>query len=819
MTPLVCVMPYARVLAWPDREGKPEGARCPYMPLEDALTREFRTDAHTAGYSVPHVERRLRDDALEQLPDGVPMQLALFDCDCPAAHKAAGGEPGISASEAWWLGEIEKVSTLTGEHPHPFVFRTRGGYRILYRLPEPFVIRNATDGERWTQTYLRWVAYLSRRFGIVADPGCKDWQRLYRLPHATREGDHPERRETIGTPTAIGVWACNPSAPDMAAAEALSKKKPERKVLPGATSSNYSGDGLFFYALRARGDIGDEKQRGQWLIRCPRESEHSKGSTFDSSTVLFAPGYGHELGWIDCKHSNCGHDRYTSKDWLDCFSESEVVSARQAAGIEHRSKTREQVYEDEERAAIQDDQSEDDSLTAEHVPLRKVGRYDPERVVLSWVLARPTLLDIVRAKMTYDDFSTSGHRAMWQAMCALADQQTELTVGTVVGWLQDKRRLSEVGKTRDAAVVAIEEYVAQAPAEDDGLDPYVRRVCDRSRLRKTGALARKIAASWDSYSGDAQVFLDRAVEAFRGIADAGNMLTIKHVSEVLSDKYRLWMLMKAGRTAKGLETGFKDLDGILYGLNGCKLYLLAARPGLGKTALALNIATKVACDGYAVAFFSMEMDEQEVTDRQLAALSGVDLKKISLGLVAKEEDPGLNDAGIVLARYPIWIDDTADLSLSELRAKAKRVDLEIKRGGGAGLALVVVDYIGLMREGESKHRSREQAVAENSRGLKILAKEMKIPVLTLVQMNRAIEQRKGRPQLSDLRETGSLEQDADVVMFLYREPKKNEEMKRDGKTELIIAKHRGGPCGVVELFFHGRITRFDSYTGKEQDVA
>ena len=807
---LVPIIPFPRVLAWPDKDGKQEGARCPYVELVDALTREYKTDAHTTAYSVPHIERRLRDDALPKLTDGVPMRLFLADVDCPEAHKAAGGSSGLAAGEEWWLAEIDKVKELAVEHSAPFVFRTRGGYRILYRLPEPFVIKTAADGERWTQTYLRWIAYLGRRFGIVADPGCKDWQRLYRLPHATRDdGGKPENRETIGDPSAIGAWACNPSSEDIAASEALGKKKPERRILPGLAPSSYSGEGLFFHLLKAKGDIGALVDPGKWTIRCPLESEHSKGQTFDSSTVLFAPGYGHELGWINCKHSTRGHDRYTSRDWLRCFGESEIESARAAAGIE-KHVARPRTYEEEERYALSDDDQSESGPDAAEAQARRPSKYDPERVVLSWVLAKPALIDLARARLTADDFTTPAHRALWSSMCELTDGRAEIGVAAVVGWLEDRRRLHEIGDTRERAISALEDFCAQAPADDRRLDPFIERVLDRSRMRRMGTAARAIVASAVSYAGDVQAFADRAVSVFRDIADRRDMLTVSHVSDVLREKFRLWSLMTTGRTAHGIETGFTDLDRILGGWRQEKLYVLAARPGVGKSALGLNTATHVSANGGGVAFFSMEMSADELTDRQLSAMSGVMLDRVSNPALQTDADRGAitTHAGF-LTSHPLWIDDAAHLSLSDVRAKSKRIDSDIKRAGGAGLALIVVDYVGLMQEGSRGYRSREQAVAENARGLKLLSKEMKVPVLLLAQMNREIEQRGGRPRLSDLRESGSIEQDADVVLFLYRSMKKEDGTEANrGPTELIVAKHRGGRTGTINLFFKSEITRF-----------
>jgi hypothetical protein len=333
---LVPVLRDRTLRSWPKF---PVGGRVEYVQLSIALSREYSTDVHFAAYSVPSILRRLAKEALRQpdarskLPDGVPVVLAAFDIDCPAAH---AGNPG--AADAWWLDEVEKITALLAKHPGGLVYRTRGGYRVIYLLPEPTILHDDADAEAWSLRYCSWIAYLLREFGIAADASCKDWTRLYRAPHATRDcGDTPEQRETIGDVGAIDAWIYEPTAEDATAARKLHKRRTPRERKESSAHSGapvVAGEGLLAHAFRKRGWLGDVLAPGKWLAVCPNAAAHTKGEQFDGSTVLYAPGSGEEVGWVHCSHAHC--QGRTIRDVLLVFSDAELVEARNAAGLARR---------------------------------------------------------------------------------------------------------------------------------------------------------------------------------------------------------------------------------------------------------------------------------------------------------------------------------------------------------------------------------------------------------------------------------------------------------------------------------------------------
>ena len=315
-----------KIRAWPKF---PAGGQANYTALSLALRCEYETDAHFAAYSAPSIRRRLGKDALlkpgalAELASGVAMLLVIFDVDCPAAHQ---GDP--HATDAWWLDEVEKRAALFKAHPNGFAYRTRGGYRVVYRLAEPIVLRDGTDAEAWSIRYCVWIAYLSREFEIAADPACKDWTRPFRLPHATRDaGGRPERRETIGDAESIGEWVCEPSKEDHTAARALCRKRERKKDATHTTAMAPTvppGEGILVRLFAGRGWLGDEIEAGKWNAICPNETAHTKGSPLDGSTILYAPSPGEAYGWLHCSHAHC--QGRGIRDVLGAFTEHEIKS-------------------------------------------------------------------------------------------------------------------------------------------------------------------------------------------------------------------------------------------------------------------------------------------------------------------------------------------------------------------------------------------------------------------------------------------------------------------------------------------------------------
>ena len=323
---LVPVLRTKSLRSWPKHE---TATTVPYRSVPEVFTSLFDSDAHFACYSAPEKSHRLSVEAFSRadvFPNGVPMVLAVFDVDSALAH----GGPHV-ASDDWWRTEVPKLEALEVEHPGAFVYRTRGGYRIVYLL-DAIVIRDGDGLSRWKLRYCSWIAYLGRRFEIHADASCKDATRLFRLPFVRRDGVLQEL-ETRGEPLSMGVWTCDLAPEDQRASgggERVENRARREHTTPARAPATV-GDGVLFNAFRARGDIGHAVEAGTWALRCPWTAEHTKGSLFDTSTVLFAPGPGEELGRGHCSHAHCS--TRTMKDWLSVFTDDELQAARVAAGL------------------------------------------------------------------------------------------------------------------------------------------------------------------------------------------------------------------------------------------------------------------------------------------------------------------------------------------------------------------------------------------------------------------------------------------------------------------------------------------------------
>jgi replicative DNA helicase len=278
---------------------------------------------------------------------------------------------------------------------------------------------------------------------------------------------------------------------------------------------------------------------------------------------------------------------------------------------------------------------------------------------------------------------------------------------------------------------------------------------------------------------------------------------------------RIEQLQRGGKTITGVPSGFTDLDEMTSGFQPADLIIVAARPSMGKTALVLNMAQHAAIEhNIPVAIFSLEMSKESLVQRMLTAEARVDAQKLRKGLLRDDDFPRMARAAGILSAAPVWIDDTPAITLLEMRSKARRLKAD------SDLGMIIVDYLQLM-QGPPGVESRQQEVSQISRGLKALAKELNVPVLALSQLSRAPEQRAGdhRPQLSDLRESGAIEQDADLIMFIYRQevydgPVDKDGNSLEGRAEIIIGKQRNGPIGFVNVFFHKAYTRFENYTAR-----
>ena len=352
--------------------------------------------------------------------------------------------------------------------------------------------------------------------------------------------------------------------------------------------------------------------------------------------------------------------------------------------------------------------------------------------------------------------------------------------------------------------------------------PTAANVDYHAKIVKEKALRRRLievstAIVQEAYEGkvEASELLDDAESKIFLVAQERTREGFTRIKELLwPTMERIESLQHGGKTVTGVASGFADLDELTSGFQRSDLVIVAARPSMGKTAFTLNVAQHAAIEHQVpVAFFSLEMSKESLVQRMLTAEARIDAQRLRKGMLRDDDFPRLARAAGILSSAPVWIDDTPGITLLEMRSKARRLKAE------SGIGLVVVDYLQLMT-GPSGSESRQQEVSTISRGLKALAKELSVPVIALSQLSRAPEQRTGdhkRPQLSDLRESGAIEQDADLIMFLYRQEMYDGPVDKDGnslegKAEIIVGKQRNGPTGFVNLYFHKQYTRFESYS-------
>ena len=426
---------------------------------------------------------------------------------------------------------------------------------------------------------------------------------------------------------------------------------------------------------------------------------------------------------------------------------------------------------------------------------------DAEASVLGAILMTEQALDgvLLEVGLRPDDFYRPRHQLIFRSMIRLKEKAEPEAVDAVTV-CDDLRRAAELEEAGG------EEYVRALPTEVIAAGHYLhyaRIVKDHSQLRGLLSATQVIQNEVMSHRGDPRELIDRAEATLFRIgheADAGQLKAIEDLLHTEIDE--LERLSREGISLTGTPSGFKDLDELTGGFQPGNLIVLAARPAMGKSAMATNIAENAAVEhGKPVALFSLEMSEREVAQRFIASQAKVSSDKLRKGQV-KREWPKVVKAADKLARAPLWIDDSSDIGIMEIRAKARRLHSRHPLG------LLVVDYLQLMRA-EDPSDSRVEQVGKMSRGLKILARELNIPVIAISQLSRAVESRPDkRPLLSDLRESGNLEQDADVVLFLYRDEYYNRESERPGEADVIIAKHRNGPVGSVALTFLDRYPKF-----------
>lgn len=432
-------------------------------------------------------------------------------------------------------------------------------------------------------------------------------------------------------------------------------------------------------------------------------------------------------------------------------------------------------------------------------------------MMVSEAAIEPVLLE---ARLTADDFYRKRYRLIYQAILDLNEEGVAVDALTVAERLTQQGHLEEVGG-RDV----ITGLAATVPAAGNAAH-YARIVKENSLLRRLDAAAKTIQQSVADRGETPGQLVEQAESLLFQVAHTEQSADFRAVEDVLLDEWeRLNLLHEGDADLIGTSSGFRDLDAKTGGFQPGNLIIIAARPSMGKSTIVCNIAENVALKSdKPVALFSLEMSETELAQRFLASQARISSDHLRKGTVKETDWPKVVKANQTLSKAPLWIDDSSDLSLLDLRAKARRLHAEEKRAGRDGLGVIIVDYIQLMRA-EDPRANRVEQVGQFSRGLKLLSRELEVPVIAVSQLSRAPELRPDkRPILSDLRESGSIEQDADIVGFLYRDEYYNDESEDLGVAELILAKHRNGPVGTIRLAFISRFPKFADITGQKKPV-
>ena len=435
---------------------------------------------------------------------------------------------------------------------------------------------------------------------------------------------------------------------------------------------------------------------------------------------------------------------------------------------------------------------------------------DAEASVLGSVLLDSEVLDRLEGLLSADAFYKEAHRKIWEAMVALRARRDPVDLVTLSEELRQGGELENVGGL--SYLVGLSEHTPTAAYADY----YGRIVAEKWILRKLIATAGEAMRMAYDEEGSLEEILDKAGRKVLEVSTQGARSDFRSMKELVHETFeRIQLLYENKGQVDGVRTGFRELDSMIGGLTNGSLNIIAARPSMGKTSFALTIAQNVALrgEGAGVAIFSLEMPAVQLVTRMLCSEARIDMNRLRQGQLTDRDFSRLVDVAGRISEAAILIDDTSDLTLMELRARARRLHAQHK------LSLIVIDYLQLMSGpggGKNGGENRQQEIAQISRGLKGLARELNVPVIALSQLSRAVESRPNkRPMLSDLRESGSIEQDADLVMFIYRDEYYNPHSDKAGIAEIIVGKQRNGPTGVVELQFHAQHVRFNDLAKDE----
>lgn len=437
------------------------------------------------------------------------------------------------------------------------------------------------------------------------------------------------------------------------------------------------------------------------------------------------------------------------------------------------------------------------------------GRMPPanveaERSILGAVLLQNEAIHkLVETGVETRDFYRDSHQKIFEIMMDLSSKSEPVDLVTLTSALRDRGWFDQIGGTKTLTQLFEDSFSVGSVTH------YAKMVREKALLRRMIDVSAEIAEEAFDGVPDVKEFLDRAESKVFGVSDTKASSGFRAMREVLiQNMLRIEELSQKKQTVTGLATGFNDFDKLTSGLHGGQLIIIAGRPAMGKTSLVLSMAQNAAIQGKAVvAVFSLEMSVEELGLRLVSGVSRIDSKRLKIGALADRDWPRLSQAADALSKSKVYLDDSGDLTVMDMRARCRRLQSMEKR-----LDLIVVDYLQLMKGSKAAGKgdgSREREISEISRNLKSLAKELKVPIIALSQLNRGLENRQDkRPMLSDLRESGAIEQDADMVCFVYRDEVYNKDSEERGIAELIIAKHRAGETATVRLAWLAECTLF-----------
>jgi replicative DNA helicase len=447
-------------------------------------------------------------------------------------------------------------------------------------------------------------------------------------------------------------------------------------------------------------------------------------------------------------------------------------------------------------------------LSSHKLPPQNV---EAEQSVLGGILIENEAINKVMEILTFDDFYRDAHRRIFNALISLSERDEPADLITLTNELRKIDQLDSIGGASYLASL-----IDSVPTAAN-IEYYAKIVKEKAILRKLIETSTDIITQSYEDRGDVEGFLDEAERAIFEISEKRVKPSFYFIRDIVKESFKtIERLFEKKELVTGVPSGFKELDRLTAGFHASDLIIVAGRPSMGKTALCLNLAQYAAIEKrIPVAIFSLEMSKEQLVIRMLCSEAQVEGTRLRTGFLTESDWPKLTLAAGNLSDAPIFIDDSAAISVLELRAKSRRLK------GDYGLGMLIIDYLQLMK-GRTRVESRQQEISEISRSLKALAKELNIPVIAVSQLSRKTEERQGmRPQLSDLRESGAIEQDADLILFLYRDEvyNRSEDNPNKGKAEVIIGKQRNGPIGKIEMAFLDKFTTFkELYKGESENI-